>query len=98
MASAEVRRQFAAALADAAQRDPWLHEHPPQLEWYGGQVDAVEGDPDLPAFAALRAAHAQEFDVPPELLGAPYGSDIRLLGHEDEPPPILYRPADLRPG
>src|SRR5438309_857393 len=33
MASAEVRRLFAAALADAAQRDPWLREHPPQLEW-----------------------------------------------------------------
>ena len=96
MASAEVRRQFAAALADAAQRDSWLQEHPPQLEWYGGQFDAVEVDAGLPAFAALRAAHAQEFDVPPELVGAPYGSDMRLLVHEAETPAILYGPGDIR--
>ena len=96
MASSEVRRQFAAALADAAQRDGWLSEHPPQLEWYGGQFDAVEVDPDLPAFAALRAAHTQEFDVPPELVGAPYGSDMRLLVHEAETPAILYGPGDIR--
>src|SRR5260370_37850301 len=96
MASAEVRQEFAAALADAAQRDAWMSEHPPQLEWYGGQFDAVEVDPDLPAFAALRAAHAQEFDVPPELVGAPYGSDMRLLVHEAETPAILYGPGDIR--
>ncbi len=96
MASAEVRRQFAAAIADASQRDPWLGEHPPQVEWYGGQFDAVEVDPDLPAFAALQAAHAQEFGVPPELVGAPYGSDMRLLVHEAETPAILYGPGDIR--
>ena len=96
MASADVRRQFAAAIADAAQRDAWLSEHPPQLEWYGGQFDAVEVDPDLPAFAGLQAAHAEEFGVPPELVGAPYGSDMRLLVHEAETPAILYGPGDVR--
>src|SRR5947208_6987108 len=96
MASADVRRQFAAAIADAAQRDAWLGEHPPQLEWYGGQFDAVEVDPELPAFRALRAAHADEFGVAPELEGAPYGSDMRLLVHEAETPAILYGPGDIR--
>src|SRR6202023_2733758 len=46
MASAAVRREFAAAIADVAQRDAWLAEHPPQVEWHGGQFDAVEVDPD----------------------------------------------------
>src|SRR5438105_5832672 len=36
-ASADVRQQFAAAIADVAQRDAWLTEHPPHIEWYGGQ-------------------------------------------------------------
>jgi acetylornithine deacetylase len=96
MASAEARRQFAAAIADAAQRDAWLVEHPPQVEWYGGQFDAVEVDPELPAFAALRAAHAEEFGVAPELEGAPYGSDMRLLVHEADTPALLYGPGDIR--
>jgi acetylornithine deacetylase len=95
MASAEVRRQFTAALADLAQRDAWLGQHPPELEWFGGQFDAVEVDPDLPAFAALRSAHTDEFGVTPELDGAPYGSDMRLLVHEAETPAILYGPGDI---
>jgi acetylornithine deacetylase len=96
MASAEARRQFAAAIADVAQRDPWLAEHPPQVEWFGGQFDAVEVDPDLPAFAALSGAHQEEFGVAPELEGAPYGSDMRLLVHEAETPAVLYGPGDIR--
>jgi acetylornithine deacetylase len=95
MASAEVRRQFTAALADLAQRDAWLGQHPPELDWFGGQFDAVEVDPDLPAFAALRSAHTDEFGVTPELDGAPYGSDMRLLVHEAETPAILYGPGDI---
>jgi acetylornithine deacetylase len=96
MASSKAREQFAAAIADAAQRDPWLAEHPPQIEWYGGQFDAVEVDPELPAFAALSAAHAEEFGVAPELDGAPYGSDMRLLVHEANTPAVLYGPGDIR--
>lgn len=96
MASTEARRQFVAAIADSAQRDPWLSEHPPQIEWYGGQFDAVEVDPELPAFAALKAAHVEEFGVAPELEGAPYGSDMRLLVHEAETPAVLYGPGDIK--
>jgi acetylornithine deacetylase len=96
MASAEVRRQFAAAISDVAQRDAWLADHPPQFEWTGGQFDAVEVDAELPAFMALKAAHAEEFGVEPEPDGAPYGSDMRLLVHEAETPAILYGPGDIR--
>jgi len=96
MASAEVRRQFAAAISDVAQRDAWLMDHPPQVEWTGGQFDAVEVDAELPAFAALQAAHAEEFGVEPEPDGAPYGSDMRLLVHEAETPAILYGPGDIK--
>ena len=96
MSSREVRRQFEAAVAEAAQRDGWLIQHPPSVEWYGGQFDAAEVDPDLAAFKALREAHAQEFGVPPELDGAPYGSDMRLYIHEGDVPAILYGPGDIR--
>ena len=95
MASAEVRRQFAAAIADVAQRDPWLRDHPPQFDWAGGQFDAVEVDTELAAFTALKAAHAEEFGVEPELDGAPYGSDMRLLVNEADTPAILYGPGDI---
>lgn len=95
MASNEVRRMFKEAVLDLARRDPWLADHQPEVEWFGGQFDAVEVDPELPAFAALRAAHMDEFGVEPELDGAPYGSDMRLLVHEAETPAILYGPGDI---
>ena len=96
MPSGEVRRQFESAVAEAAQKDAWMTEHPPRVEWYGGQFDAAEVDPGLPAFACLREAHLQEFGVAPELDGAPYGSDMRLYIHEGEIPAILYGPGDIR--
>jgi acetylornithine deacetylase len=96
MGSGDVRRQFAAALSDVAQRDAWLAEHPPLVEWTGGQFDAVEVDTSLPSFIALKAAHSEEFGIEPELDGAPYGSDMRLLVHEAETPAILYGPGDIK--
>jgi acetylornithine deacetylase len=96
MASAQVRQQFGHALAELARRDPWFAEHPVRLEWFGGQFDAVEVDPTLPAFEALQEAHREEFGVAPERQGAPYGSDMRLLVHEAETPAILYGPGDIR--
>ena len=71
-------------------------EHPPQVEWTGGQFDAAESDLDHPAFEALRQAHAREFGVDPQPQGAPYGSDMRLFVHEAEMPAILYGPGDIR--
>jgi acetylornithine deacetylase len=96
MAVSEVRSQFEAALAESAVRDSWLGEHPPQVEWIGGQFAAAEVDAALPAFATLREAHTLESGVEPELDGAPYGSDMRLLIHEGETPAILYGPGDIR--
>lgn len=96
MSSGEVRRQFEAALAETALKDSWFAEHPPVVEWHGGQFDAAEVDPNLPAFEALKEAHTQEFGIAPELDGAPYGSDMRLYIHEAEIPALLYGPGDIR--
>lgn len=96
MASSAVRRQFEAALAAAARQDAWLCDHPPTVDWVGGQFDAAEADPGHPAFQALRAAHAAQVGVDPPSTGAPYGSDLRLFVHEAEMPAVLYGPGDIR--
>jgi acetylornithine deacetylase len=96
MASSAVRQRVSSAIADAARQDAWLADHPPQLDWFGGQFDAAEVDPDLPVLADLRRAHRDEFGVEPPLDGAPYGSDMRLFIHEAEMPAVLYGPGDIR--
>jgi acetylornithine deacetylase len=95
-ASSAVRRRLESAVADAARQDAWLNDHPPQVDWTGGQFDPAEADLGHPAFAALVQAHAREMGVDPQPAGAPYGSDMRLLVNEAEIPAILYGPGDIR--
>jgi acetylornithine deacetylase len=97
IASDAVRGMLAEALHEVEAQDPWLAEHPIELTWFGGQFEAVEVDVEQhPAFSALRDSHAAEFDQPPGLSGAPYGSDMRLLVQEADTPAILYGPGDIR--
>jgi acetylornithine deacetylase len=96
MASSKVRALLEEAVQETGRQDSWLHDHPPQVQWFGGQFDPAEVDPDLYAFHSLREAHRAEIGVEAELDGAPYGSDMRLFLHEAEMPAILYGPGDIR--
>jgi acetylornithine deacetylase len=96
MASSTARGLLEEAVQEAARQDPWLGQHPPRVEWFGGQFDPAEVDPKLEVFRSLHAGHHAEMGVEPELDGAPYGSDMRLFLHEAEMPAILYGPGDIR--
>ena len=67
--------EFEQAVRDAD--DPWLREHPVEVSWPGGRF-AAGSLPDGHPFgdevvAAVKAAGGEQ----PELIGAPYGSDLR---------------------
>lgn len=93
---AAARQRLAETIAAAAQADPWLAEHPPKLEWWGGQFHPAGIPADHPlvetvsaAFSAVsgRAAHRQ---------GMTYGADMRLLVNEGQTPTVLFGPGDVR--
>ena len=90
-----VRARVERALADAAAADVWLREHPPRLEWVGGQFEPAEADVEGEPFRWLRAAHERELGAPVELDGAPYGSDMRLFVNRAGMPAVLYGPGDI---
>ena len=48
------RRELEEAVARAAAADPWMREHPPLLEWWGGTFDPA-GTPEE-TIAALEGA------------------------------------------
>ncbi|MBB5867577.1 acetylornithine deacetylase [Allocatelliglobosispora scoriae] len=78
-----------AAVATACAADPWLADHPITVEWWGGQfVPARNGDAEL-VQRLVRATGGQ-----PELWGAPYGSDLRLLAAAGIPT-VQYGPGDI---
>ena len=94
--SADVRQQFEQTLHDLAQADPWLHDHPPEIVWSGGQFDSGEIPIDHPLVALCQQCMVDLTGQSPELEGAPYGSDLRLLVNQGHIPSILFGPGNVR--
>ena len=93
---AEARRMLEETVAHAAQADPWLREHLPHLEWWGGQFAPASTPLDHPLVETTAAAFAAITGVPATLEGMTYGADMRLLVHEGRTPTILFGPGDVR--
>jgi acetylornithine deacetylase len=94
---ADTRRDLETAVADACSADPWLRDHPVEVEWWGGQFASgrLPADSDLvervvEAHRGTGSAHR------PDVHGAPYGSDLRLLTGLGGIPTVQYGPGDAR--
>lgn len=90
-AEAELRGCVAAAAA----ADPWLRDHPPTIEVTGGRFGSARVDPREPLPRSLQAAATVATGRTPALVGAPYGSDMRLLIDEAATPTVLFGPGDV---
>lgn len=91
------RRELEAAVAAVAQADPWLRDHPPVVEWWGGTFEPAECDVTHPIIGLLSAAHQTNTRGPaPALEGMTYGADMRLLVHQGGMPTVMYGPGDVR--
>jgi acetylornithine deacetylase len=82
-------------IATVAKRDPWLREHPPELEWFGGQFAPAEVAPDAPICEAVREAHERVTGEKPSVEGVPYGADMRLFIRFGDMPCVMYGAGDV---
>jgi len=82
-------------IATVAERDPWLREHPPELEWFGGQFATAEIEPDAPICEAVKEAHERVTGEAPAVVGVPYGADMRLFIHFGDMPCVMYGAGDV---
>ena len=87
---AAARAAFESAVLAASTADPWLAEHPVEVEWWGGQF-APGRCPDPDFVTRVRAATGAS----PSVYGAPYGSDLRLLAAAGIAT-LQYGPGDAR--
>lgn len=90
-----LRETVAARVAAVAERDPWLAEHPPRLEWSGGQFAPAEVPTDAPICKAVECAHALVTGEEPAVEGVPYGSDMRLFIRFGGMPCVMYGAGDV---
>ena len=89
-------KELVAERIDAvAGRDPWLREHPPELEWFGGQFAPAEVEPDAPICAAVKQAHELVTGKEPSIEGVPYGADMRLFIRFGGMPCVMYGAGDV---
>lgn len=92
----DAKLEFEAAVAEASAADPWLREHPVEVEWWGGQFASGRIPPDSDLVDRVRSAHAAVTDGGDlDVYAAPYGSDLRLLTGIGEIPTLQYGPGDV---
>ena len=84
-----------ARVRSVAESDPWLEEHPPRLEWFGGQFAPAEVPLDAPICEAVKRAHERATGAKPEVEGVPYGADMRLFIRFGEMPCVMYGAGDV---
>jgi acetylornithine deacetylase len=78
-----------------AESDPWLKEHPPLLEWFGGQFAPAEVPPDAPICEAVKLAHERVTGEKPAVEGVPYGADMRIFIRVGGMPCVMYGAGDV---
>lgn len=79
----------------AASGDPWLSEHPPLVSWPGGRFAPGRLEPGHQLIGELQGAVVDSGAQPPAVIGAPYGSDLRLYAAAGVPT-VQYGPGDIR--
>lgn len=94
----EARQALEVAVAEACADDPWLRDHPVSVEWWGGQFasGALSADSDLVDRVARAHRLATGAAHDPDVYGAPYGSDLRLLTGLGGIATLQYGPGDAK--
>lgn len=88
------RAELEAAVAAACRADPWLADHPATVEWWGGQFDSGRLPAGSDLIERVADAHQRVLGTTPGNIGAPYGSDLRLMTRLGGVPTVHYGPGD----
>jgi len=90
------RRAFEAAVAEAAQDDPWLRDNAPVVEWWGGQFYPARTPVEHPLVQTIAGALEDVTGAATGLEGMTYGADMGLLVNVGHTPTVLFGPGDVR--
>ncbi|MCU1589029.1 MAG: peptidase dimerization protein [Frankiales bacterium] len=93
---AAARGELEQVVAEVCATDPWLAANPVRVEWFGGQFASSLLPDGSPVLSLVAGAHRRVTGRTPDVLGAPWGSDIRLLADLGGVPALHYGPGDVR--
>jgi acetylornithine deacetylase len=92
----EMQAQTEALVKRVADQDEWLREHPPMVEWFGGQFASCEISPDEPIAQVISASHQAVTGTTPRMVAITAGLDMRLLINVGGIPTATYGAGDVR--
>ena len=93
---ADAAADLRAAIAAANAGDSFLTDHPATVEIVGGQFGSGRVPSDHPLPVGLAGVVESIIGRRPELLGEPYGADMRLFINEGDTPCVIFGPGDVR--
>ena len=85
-----------ACIEAACAADPFLREHPAELELTGGKFSSARIPAGHPLPVSLADACETTLGRRPTLIGEPYGADMRLLVNEGATPTVIFGPGNVR--
>jgi acetylornithine deacetylase len=89
----EVEARFKAHLLEAAKRDPWLSDNPPDITFYAFRAEGCAIDRNEPVVASLVRSHARITDEEPDLFPFTGTTDARFFNLYHGIPATCYGPA-----
>jgi acetylornithine deacetylase len=89
------KSMVAGRVVQAAESDPWLRAHPPEIEWIGGQSVPAEVPVDSPICQAVSRAHERVTGQRPGVEGSAYGADMRFFVRMGGMPCVMYGAGDI---
>jgi acetylornithine deacetylase len=93
---ADAAADLRAAIDAANASDPFLRDHPATVEIVGGQFGSGRVPSDHPLPVGLARVVEEVSGRRPELLGEPYGADMRLFINEGDTPCVIFGPGDVK--
>jgi acetylornithine deacetylase len=94
--AAEAESQLRECIEAACAADPFLRDHPAQVEVFGAAFDTSRVAPDHVLPVSLTAAAMAVTGRTPALVGVPYGCDMRLFVGIGQTPCVVFGPGDVR--
>lgn len=91
---AAAKQVFEQVVANASAAAPWLVDNPPAVTWPGGHFAAGQLPPGHPFGDEVAAAVSASGSPVPQLVGAPYGSDLRQYAAAGIPT-VQYGPGGI---
>ncbi len=86
----DMQAQAEARIMAVVNADDWMREHPPAIEWFGGQFASSEISPDEPIAQTIAKAHRSVTGLETRFVGLTGGLDMRLLTNVGGIPTAVY--------